>query len=170
VTDFGDDEARGLSLMEESSAVIAAGVEELAAGWVVAAVTRVVDAWGRLDPVARQEVLAGATAAGAAARDRVTGELRDLFAADPARQRTTPLEVVRSLRREATDVLAAAGIPGVERDPFETRAFPDDEYALVPHSLTDLGDPALGPELMAWGLGKSKVLRARAARSTRGEP
>ena len=92
---------------------------------------------------------------------RTVAELRDLFATDVARQRTTPLAIVRSLRGEATGVLAAAGIPPVERDPFDTRSFPDDVYALVPQSLADLGDDDLAPMLMVWGIGKSKVLRAR---------
>ena len=55
-------------------------------------------------------------------------------------------------------------MPPVERDVFEERSFPDDDYGLVPHSLADLGDDDLAPMLMAWGLGKAKVLRARAAR------
>ena len=76
-------------------------------------------------------------------------------------QRTTPLAIVRSLRREPTAVLQAVGIPAVERDEFDTRAFPDDEYGLVPHSLADLGDEDLAPMLMVWGVGKSKALRAR---------
>ena len=58
-------------------------------------------------------------------------------------------------------MLAAAGVPPVERDPFDTRSFPDDVYALVPQSLADLGDDDLAPMLMVWGIGKSKVLHAR---------
>ena len=147
--------------MEEASGAIVAGVERLAAEWVVGAVTRILDAWGRLDPPARAAALGQAHAVGALGAARTVAVLREFFATDAASQRTTPLAIVRTLRREATSVLAAAGVPPVERDPFDTRAFPDDVYALVPQSLADLGDDDLAPMLMVWGIGKSKVLRAR---------
>jgi hypothetical protein len=157
-----DDETDGLALMHEAGTAILAGVDRLAAGWVVDEVTRLLDAWGRLPPDRRSQVEADAREAGAAGAVRVHDELATFFATDPAQQRTTPLEIVRSLRREATSVLHAAAIPGVERDVFEVRSFPDDDYGLVPRSLADLGDEELAPMLMAWGLGKAKVLRARA--------
>jgi hypothetical protein len=157
------DEDHGLALMGEAQPVLRAGVDRLAAAWVVAAVTTIVDAWGRLDGDARRDVLEEAQRAGESARARVVAEIDALFDTDPSLMRTTPLEIVRSLRTEVTAVLAAAGVPEVERDLFEARAFPDDRYGIVPRSLGDLGDEELGPMLMAWGLGKSMVLRARAA-------
>jgi hypothetical protein len=57
-------------------------------------------------------------------------------------------------------VLAAAGIPPVERDEFLERSFPDDAYGVTPASLADLGDPDLGPLQLAWGLAKARALRA----------
>ena len=68
---------------------------------------------------------------------------------------------MRSAYREPTAVLAAAGIPPVERDEFDERAWPDDRYGLVVHDLGDLGDDELAPLQFAWGLAKAKVLRAR---------
>ena len=165
-----EEEADGLALMQEAGAAILAGVDRRAGMWVVAAITRIVDAWGRLAPERRNDVIAEGREAGTTAAARVHAELQAFFAADPAQQRTTPLEIVRSLRREATRVLRAAGIPGIERDPFEVRSFPDDEYGLVPRSLADLGDEELAPMLMAWGIGKSKALRAQAARHQRPVP
>jgi hypothetical protein len=88
-------------------------------------------------------------------------ELRALLDRDPADQRSTPLEIVRRAYREPTEVLAAAGVPPVERDEFAERAWPDDTYGLVVHGLGDLGDEDLAPLQMAWGLAKTKVLRAR---------
>ena len=82
-------------------------------------------------------------------------------AADPTQQRATPLELVRGAVREPTAVLRAAGVPPVVRDDFEERAWPDDRYGLTPRAAGDLGDPELGPMLLAWGLAKSAVVRAR---------
>jgi hypothetical protein len=163
-----DDEAEGLALMREAGTAILEGVDRLAAAWLVDAVTRILDAWGRLAPDRRSETMAEARTAAAAGAARVHRELESFFATDPARQRTTPLEIVRSLRREATAVLRAAAVPPIERDMFEERSFPDDDYGLVPRSLADLGEDDLAPMLMAWGLGKAKVLRARAAEPPQG--
>ena len=100
--------------------------------------------------------------AGRAAAARVTGELRALFALDAAEQRMTPLEIVRTTVREPSEVLERAGLPPVVRDAFDEQAWPDDRYGLVPRTLGDLGETDLGPLQLAWGLAKTKVLRARA--------
>jgi len=156
-------EADGDALMAQGAGRLIDGVARLGPAWVVRAVTGVVDAWGRLEAPARAEALSAASAAGATAAARVDAELRALFALDPAAQRATPFEIIRSLRREATDVLRGAGVSEVVRDPFEVRAFPDDVYGIVLRSPAELGDDELGGALLAWGLGKAKVLRARAA-------
>jgi hypothetical protein len=151
------------SLMAEGADKLVDGIERLGAGWVVHAVTEIVDAWGRLDAETRAATIDAAHAAGTRATVRVARELRALFALDPAAQRATPLEIVRSLRREATEVLAAAGIPEVERDRYDVRSFPDDVYGIVPKAITDLGDEDLGGALLAWGIGKARVIQQRAA-------
>jgi hypothetical protein len=126
----------------------------------VARVAFIADAWRRLDAEARARLDADAIAAGDAATARVVAALRDFFATPPTEQRTTPLEIVRTATRDVTGVLAAAGIPPVERDAFAERAFPDDLYDVTPATLSDLGDDELGPLQLAWGLAKAKVLRA----------
>jgi hypothetical protein len=158
-------ETDGRELMAEGSARLLDGVHRLGAAWVVRAVTNLVDAWGKLDAPARAQAIESATVAGAHAATRVEKELRTLFALDPVAQRATPLEIIRSLRREASAVLAAAGVPEVVRDPFETRAFPDDVYGIVLKTPAELGDDELGGALLGWGMGKAKVLRARADRA-----
>jgi hypothetical protein len=150
-------------LMDDGARAIVDGVERLGAAWVVRVVTDIVDAWGRLDAAARATTIAEAQAAGARAAARVAGELRALFALDAVAQAVTPLQVVRSLRREATEVLAAAGIPEVERDRYDVQSFPDDLYGIVPKAITDLGDEDLGGALLAWGIGKARAVRERAA-------
>jgi hypothetical protein len=149
-------------LMVEGERALVEGVERLGAAWVVRAVTTIVNAYGRLDAATRDQTLAGARAAGDAAANRVASELRALFALDPAEQRVTPLEIIRSLRREPTALLAAAGIPEVVRDSYDSRAFPDDKYGIVPKSVVELGDDELGGALLAWGIGKARILRERA--------
>jgi hypothetical protein len=148
--------------MAEGAERLIDGVTRLGPGWVVAAVTRLIDAWRGLDAAARTETITAATAAGERAAARVAAELRQLFDTDPAAQRATPLEIIRSLRREAGAVLRVAGVPEVVRDAYETRAFPDDDYGIVLRLPAELGDDELGGALLAWGLGKAKVLRARA--------
>jgi hypothetical protein len=157
------DEAEATERLEATSTAIVAGVEAALPGWVDREVARIVAAWGRLDPEAEGEARAAAGPAGRDAVSRVGAELRALFARDAGRQSATPLQVVRTAYREPTAVLAAAGIPPVERDEFHERAWPDDRYGLVPESLADLGDEDLGPLLLAWGLAKAAVLRARAS-------
>jgi hypothetical protein len=159
--DRSDDEQRGLALLHEASDAILVGVERELPGWVERSVTRILDAWGRAPTQVRERAEREAVGAGRVATVRVVGELRVLFALDPEEQRSTPLELVRRAYREPTGVLAAAGIPAVERDEFAERAWPDDTYGLVVHGLGDLGDDDLAPLQMAWGLAKAKVLRAR---------
>ena len=154
----------------EVADAIVAGVERCGHSWIVGSVTRLVDAWGRLDAAARAAAVADADAVADLAVATVVAALRDLFAADPAEQRTTPLQVVRGLVATPTAVLRRAGVPGVVRDAFEERAFPDDEYDIVPRTLGDLGDPDLGPLLLAWGLAKAAELRTRAAEHRREAP
>jgi hypothetical protein len=129
---------------------------------VVARVTFIADAWGRLDDETRARLDADAIAAGEIAAARVVRQLESFFATPPAEQTTTPLSIVRSATREVTAVLDAAGIPPVERDEFAERIFPDDRYDVTPATLSDLGDDDLGPLQLAWGLAKAKVLRADA--------
>jgi len=162
VDDHAAEAAAGTALMAEGSARLIAGVERLGAVWVVRVVTGLVDAWGKLDASARTVAIAAATEAGAQAAARVAAELAALFELDPAAQRATPLEIIRTLSREASAVLRAAGVPEVVRDPFETRAFPEDIYGIVLKTPAELGDDELGGALLAWGMGKAKVLRSRA--------
>jgi hypothetical protein len=156
-------EARGRQLMADAERAIVEGVERLGPLWVERAVRSVLDGAPDLDRDARSTTVAGIPAAARAATDRVLTALRALFALDPADQRATPLEIVRSLRREPTQLLARAGVPTVARDQYETRSFPDDVYGIVPRSLADLGDEDLGHQMLAWGIGKTTVLRARSA-------
>jgi len=164
VTEASADEARAAAMLAEAAAAIVAGVERELSGWVPAQVRRILDAWGRAESAARARAEEQGVRAGPAVAARVGGELRSLFAADPARQQVTPLQIVRGAVREPTEILAAAGVPPVERDPFDERTMPADRYDLAPRTLGDLGDPDLAPMLLVWGRAKARILRARAGR------
>ena len=138
------------------------GVRSHLAAYLVSEAARVADAWG-LTATARARVDDELPGAAATATERVTAELTELLALDPADQRATPLEIVRSAVREPSEVLRAAGVSPVVRDELDERHLPGDVYDLTPRALGDLGDPDLGPELLAWGLAKARVLRARAS-------
>jgi hypothetical protein len=155
--------ARGEALLTASGEAIIAGVEANGATYVMRRANEVLDAWGRHDAAARADANEQLRDAAGRAVTRVVDELRATLRSDPARQRRTPLEIVRTLRREPSDVLAALGVPPVVRDTFEERSLPDDPYALAPRSFADLGDADLAAMQLTWGVGKATVLRARAA-------
>ena len=157
----GEDEARALARLEETGAAIVAGVERQVPGWVQTQVGRLLDAWGRAPAETRVRAQAQSVEAGTAASRRIVDQLRALFAVDPTQQQVTPLEIVRSVYREPTALLAAAGVPPIVRDEFDERAWPDDVYGLVPRTIGDLGDPELAPLHLAWGMAKATVIRAR---------
>jgi hypothetical protein len=158
-----EDEARALARLKETGAAIVGGVERQVPGWVQTQVGRLLDAWGRAPAEARVRAAAQSVEAGTGAARRIVDQLRALFAVDPTRQQATPLEIVRTVYREPTAVLATAGVPPIVRDEFDERAWPDDVYGLVPRTLGDLGDPDLAPLHLAWGMAKATVIRARRA-------
>jgi hypothetical protein len=162
-----DDEVRALARLEETGAAIVAGIDKQVPGWTRAQVNRLLEAWGRADAGTRADAESRAADAGTDAARRVVAELRALLDLDPEQQQATPLEIVRTVYREPTAVLAAAGVPPIVRDEFDERAWPDDTYGLVPDTLGDLGDPELAPLHLAWGMAKATVIRARRSRTAR---
>ena len=156
------DEPTALLRLSEASAALIEGVGVALPEWAARAAEGLLTAWGGLDAGRSQGVAEEARQAGERAARRVAAELRDLLALDPAEQRATPLEIIRSAVAEPTAVLAAAGMPDVVRDPFEEQAWPEDRFGLVPRTLRDL-DPDLAAIHFAWGIAKASLLRARFA-------
>jgi hypothetical protein len=156
------DEDSALLRLEQASAMLIDGVGAALPAWAERVAAMLMEAWGALDAATRRDVVGKAREAGERAARRVATELAELAAVDPAEQRATPLEIIRTAVTEPTEVLAAAGMPDVVRDPFDERAWPEDRFGLVPRTLKDL-DPDLAAVHFAWGVAKAAVLRARAA-------
>lgn len=154
------DEATARRRLEEASEALVEGVGRVLPAWAATAAGTLLTAWGRLDADREAQVVEAARKAGEQAAGRVAGELRGLFALDPAEQRATPLQIIRTAVAEPTAVLAAAGLPDVVRDEFDERAWPEDRFGLVPRTLKDL-DLDLAAVHFAWGIAKAALLRAR---------
>lgn len=84
--------------------------------------------------------------------------LRELLTAPIDDQRSTPLALVRTAVRFPTAILASAGVPPVDRDPFEARAFPDDVYGITPATWGDLG-PEVAEAGLRWSVNKAFLHR-----------
>ena len=147
-------------MLAAAGAAIVDGVERSGPVWAVRNVDRILDAWGRVEVGRRAEIRVVAARAGTEGATRVAAALRALLARDPAAQAATPLEVVRTIVAEPPALLRELGVPEVVRDAFDERAHPADVYDLAPRTLADL-DPALGPELLVWGVAKSRLVRPR---------
>lgn len=145
--------AHGLALAEAARAALP--------GWVERCVRHRCDEAGvAYDDAVRSATREAATACSA----RVGDELVALLVADPDDQRGTPLTLLRQAVRYPTEVLAAAGVPPVDRDDFARRAFPDDRYDLSPASFEDV-DPALRDPGITWGAARAWVHHRRHAGS-----
>ena len=144
--------------MEPYATTLADAVVVAVPGWVERSVARILTAWqgGPPDP----EVLVAARDAGRRAAVEVGGQVRALLAADIDEQRSTPLALLRSAVRYPTEVLQAAGVPPVDRDPIQVRLLPSDLYDLSPASFADV-DPALAEPGLVWGAAKAFAHRRR---------
>lgn len=141
----------------DDEALLAAAAEELARtvvevlpGWVDRCVRRFLP---DIDP-------AEVAPHGQRAADQVGARLRALLAQDVEAQAANPLAVLRAAVRHPTEVLAAAGVPPIERSAFDRRAFPDDPYGLTPAAWADI-DPALHEPGLVWGAAKAFVVLNR---------
>jgi|TARA_B110000438_G_C15626206_1_gene568826 hypothetical protein len=104
--------------------------------------------------------------AGRRAADEVGQRLRTLMTADVDEQWTGPLAILRDATRYPTELLAAAGVPPVDRDADAQQMFPDDLYDLTPASFADIHPDLQGPGL-AWGAAKAYVHGLRHRRDER---
>ena len=159
-----DDPADAAALRAYAEALADAIVDALP-GWVERSISDRYRAAFADDPPG-VVVAAGRVAASAAVRD-VEGPIRELLATDPDAQRANPLALLRQAVARPTQVLRAAGVPPIERDPHAQRLFPDDDYDLTPGAFADI-DPTLHEPGLVWGAAKAHVvLRRRRAEGRR---
>lgn len=143
--------------LQELAEALAAGIADALPGWVLRAVETRMPASIEGDA---DRVLESARIAGASAAIEVGGAVADLLSLDVERQPTNPLALLRAGVRYPTEVLRAAGVEPVDRDPFAVQMFPHDAYDLAPASFADL-DPSLQDVGIAWGAAKAFVILSR---------
>lgn len=144
--------------VEPHATALADAVEVALPGWVERSVARIMGAWLGRAPDAG--VVEAARDAGRRAAAEVGADMRALLAADIDDQWTTPLSLLRAAVRYPTAVLHDAGVPPVERDPYQERLLPADLYDLSPASFADV-DPARAEPGMVWGAAKALAHRRR---------
>jgi len=115
------------------------------------------------------ELNAEAAAAAERARADIVPRLRELLALDIDAQWTNPLAIIRSAVMYPNEVLAAAGVPPVNRDDYDARINPDDIYALAPATFADVGPPVHEPGLV-WGAAKAHIHLQRRRAAGAGDP
>jgi len=140
--------------VEPHATALADAVEVALPGWVERCVAR------RAGSPADPAVTAAARDAGRRAAGDIGAAVRALLALDIDEQRSTPLALLRGAVRYPTEVLRAAGVPPVERDPIQARLLPDDLYDLSPATFADV-DPALAEPGLMWGAAKALAHRRR---------
>jgi len=148
--------------IEKYAGALADGIADAVPGWVERSVDRLYRAWAGPPPA---PVMEAARRSGREALATVGPAVRALLESDVDDQRTTPLSILRDAVRYPTEVLAAAGVPEVVRDPMDEAMFPDDPYGLTPAALGDV-DPGLAGLGIAWGAAKASVHRRRHRRGT----
>lgn len=144
-------------LLEEHPRALLDAVDASFARWLQGRVGHVISAAGLRLTEAESAGVSGAVAAAAAS---LRTELRGLLATDVDEQRQNPLHVLRAAAVTVNPFLRSLGVEPARRDEFETRAMPDDEFALGPLAWIDLGD-AVHEAGITWGAWKAATVLMR---------
>jgi hypothetical protein len=156
----GRDDPQDAAALASYAMALGDAVERAIPGWVERSVMGVLDEQGR---EVTDDVRAQAREAGREAQAEGTARVKEVLATDVDEQQRNPLAVLRSLVRYPTAVLRKAGARPVDRDEFERRAFPGDDYGLSPATFADV-DPSLHEPGIVWGAAKAHVHLARRRR------
>lgn len=129
--------------------------------WLRRSFDRVVDEQGLsagVDAGRRDAVVADAART---AIDR----LHQLFDTDVLEQRHNPLQILRSATDPVTVALRDLGAQPIERDEFQQRSFPDDDFGLCPAAWVDI-DESLAEVGLEWGAWKAAAVITRRREAT----
>ncbi len=147
---------RDVELFHSYGAALADAVEAALPGWVRRSVEQRLPSGNR-----DADLEADIESAGRTAATRIGGRLRELLAADIDEQWTNPLSVLRAAVGFPTAILAARGVPPMQRDRDARRIHPDDAYDLTPGGFADFG-PDVHEHGIKWGAAKAHLhLRRR---------
>lgn len=94
------------------------------------------------------------------AATELLAQLEHLLNVDVDAQTDNPLSLFRRATLPVTEFLADLGCRPVPRDPFEVEHQPDDVFALMPATWTDI-DESLGDPGLAWGAWKAMTILQR---------
>ena len=86
--------------------------------------------------------------------------LLQLLVTDVDEQRQNPLHVLRTCVAPATELMKRHSVPMPTRDEFETKAMPDDVYAIGPLTWKDLGEEVHEAGIN-WGAWKAAAVLTR---------
>lgn len=137
------------STLEPYSAALLSAVESAAPLWIRRRLVEIAgDATIDIDVVADRVV------------DDAVNELFALLKRDVDDQFDNPLQVLRRATRSAHLALHEAGVAEPTRDEFETRAMPDDVYAIGPLTWRDLSDEVHDAGI-TWGAWKAATVLSR---------
>jgi len=153
-------------LLEEYPRALFEAVRAVYADWLRSRAEQIAGSAGRVLTTEERESLGSAVGA---STDVMSNGLRALLATDVDDQRHNPLHVLRVSSRPVTDFLRSLGLQAPVRDEFETRAMPDDVYAIGPLTWLDLGE-GVHEAGISWGAWKAATeLTRRRAEGVRRE-
>jgi hypothetical protein len=142
--------------VDDYSARLLQTVSAVAGPWAVRLVDERLTANGLLGLVPEESRL---SAVAETERLAIDG-LRELLELDAEQQRTNPLAVLRAATAPIGQFLASVGATPVERDEFDRRSFPDDDYGLAPATWADIDASLLEPGI-EWGAWKAATIIER---------
>ena len=146
-----------VDLLEEYPRALFDAVTAVFPDWLRTRAEQIAHAAGRTLTGAEMTALDTAVAASAG---EAQIELCSLLATDVDDQRRNPLHVLRSSTGPVTRFLRGLGLPDAKRDEFETRAMPDDAYAIGPLAWIDMGDDVHQAGI-SWGAWKAATVLTR---------
>ena len=146
-----------VDLLEEYPRALFDAVTTAYPAWLTARAEHILIASGRGLTAEECSSLGSAVSESA---DLMAHGLCALLATDVDDQRQNPLHLLRASSQAVTEFLGSLGLQPPMRDEFETRAMPDDVYAIGPLAWIDMGDDVHEAGI-SWGAWKAATVLTR---------